>query len=232
MKAVKTLLAVVAFSAVASANTVTFVTTAGAQSQGLPISASATITTGANGLITVALSDLLANPTSVTQLVSDLFFTINVSSALSTTTTPTASLINIAANGTSSASGDAVASWGLSSSGFVIHLDSLVGGPSQTIIGPGPYTNANGSIAGNGPHNPFINGTANFSFNVTGVTAATTITAATFSFGTVSGENITGCIQGSTQCTSTNLPEPISSALVGTGLVSLFFLRRRASKKA
>jgi hypothetical protein len=30
--------------------------------------------------------------------------------------------------------------------------------------------------------------------------------------------------------TSSTTPEPISSALVGTGLISLFFLRRRATR--
>ena len=49
----------------------------------------------------------------------------------------------------------------------------------------------------------------------------------------------TGCAEGAA-CTGligvsgggTATPEPISSALVGTGLISLFFIRRRAGKKA
>jgi hypothetical protein len=83
------------------------------------------------------------------------------------------------------------------------------------------YSNANGSIAGNGPHNPFLNQTATFNIAVTGVTAATTVTSATFSFGTVAGVNVPG-----TPGTPA-VPEPISSALVGTGLIGLFFLRGR-----
>jgi len=47
-------------------------------------------------------------------------------------------------------------------------------------------------------------------------------------YNTVNGN--TGPI-GTTGSTPTT-PEPISSVLVGTGLISLFFLRRRASKKA
>jgi hypothetical protein len=183
----------------------------------------------------VTLTDTLANPTDAGQLLSDLFFNLSSAptTALNTTTTPTTSgnLINIAANGVATTSVDAIASWGLTSSGSTIHLNSLAGGPSQTLIGNagsgGVYTNANPSIAGNGPHNAFMTGTATFNFAVAGVTDATTISAPIFSFGTEAGDNVSGCIAGGPSCTSTVVPEPMTSGLIGIGLASIFFLRRR-----
>ena len=57
--------------------------------------------------------------------------------------------------------------------------------PAYLIIGPsgpgGVYTNANGSIAGNGPHNPFINGTATFSLMIVGLLATDSVTSPLFS---------------------------------------------------
>jgi len=232
---IRAVLSVLAFSLAASASTINFSTTAGAlNGNNEAVSASGTITTNANGTITVTLTDTLANPTDAGQLLSDLFFNISAAptTALNSTVTPTGgSLIDIAGNGTVTSSADAVASWGVSSSGTSIHLDSLVGGPSQTLIGAGGaggvYTNANGSIAGNGPHNAFMTGTASFTFAVAGVTDATTISLPVFSFGTASGDNVSGCIAGGPSCTSVVVPEPVTSGLVGVGLISLFFLRRR-----
>ena len=66
------------------------------------------------------------------------------------------------------------------------------GQPTDLIIGPpggATYSNANSSIAGNGPHNPFVNQTGTFVVTVAGVTAATNITSATFSFGTTQGDS-------------------------------------------
>jgi hypothetical protein len=56
--------------------------------------------------------------------------------------------------------------------------------PSEGILGPasldGKYDNANGSIAGNKPHNPFINQTG--TFILTGIPAGATVGNVIFSF--------------------------------------------------
>ena len=233
----RTVLTALTFSLVAGASTISFQTSGGAlSSTGQPVSASATVTTGAGGSVTVTLSDLLANPTDAGQLVSDFFFNLSTAptTSLSGTTTPTGSLIAIDGNGIATTSNVAIASWGLTSSGSTVHLDSLTGGPSQTIIGPGGpggvYTNANGSIAGNGPHNPFLSGSATFTFTVAGVTTNTTVSNPVFSFGTVAGDNVPGCVVGAASCNSSTVPEPVTSGLVGLGLISLFFVRRRATR--
>jgi hypothetical protein len=230
----RTILAVLTFSVVASASTATFATTTGAMAAGQPVSATVTIGTADGGIVTVTLTDNAAVTTDAGQLLSDLFFTLGTTpTSLGSSTIPTvAPLIDIAGNGTVTTDGSAIASWGLSNSGATIHLDSLTGGATQTIIGPGPYA-GNGSINGNPGHNPFINQTASFSFTVGGVDHTTTITAASFSFGTTAGLNVSGCIPGGPSCTSVTTPEPISSALVGSGLIGLFFLgRRRMTRKA
>ena len=112
-------------------------------------------------------------------------------------------------------------------------LDVLAGsghaGPAHLIIGPpgGPtYSNANGSIAGNKPHNPFLNESATFTITGTGITADTTITSATFSFGTTSGVDVDGVAT----------PEPSSFVyLCGFGVVVLvgrYRSRRRTAMAA
>ena len=140
--------------------------------------------------VNVTLIDLLANPDNIGQLLSDFAFTLSSTptTALHTTTTPTGSLIDIDTHGNVTTHYGSIASWGLTSSGPTIHLDSLAGADSQTIIGPagpgGKYTNADHSIAGSSSDNPFLKGTVTFNFNVWGVTSDTTVTGASFSFGT------------------------------------------------
>ena len=110
-----------------------------------------------------------------------------------------------------------------------VHVDDLGGlcTPECTIIGkPGPggvYTNANNSIAGNDPHNPFINQTAEFLLTVAGITASTVISGFTFSFGTASGVIGVGV--------PTAVPLPSAALLFGTALAGLGLLGRRRKKE-
>ena len=59
----------------AEAAIVSFMTPTGATTGGGPVSARADITTS-NGSVLITLTDLLANPTDVAQLISDFFFTV------------------------------------------------------------------------------------------------------------------------------------------------------------
>src|SRR5262245_52089199 len=220
-------------SGLAMANSATFVTPAGSMSGG-PVNAQADFTTGA-GIVTIDLTNLLsaAQVNDVAQNLSDLFFTLSGTFATGLVSdanrTYSGKLIDIAGGGavtTDGGNGNPASynRWFFSNTGSTFHLDDLGGGaPAQTIIGgttsTTTYPGANGSIAGNGPHNPFLQGTAHFVLTIPGVTAATNITAATFSFGTVPGVNIPGHA----------VPEPrlVSFLFIGCFFFSVAFHRQK-----
>jgi hypothetical protein len=66
--------------------------------------------------------------------------------------------------------------------------------------------------------NPSTIGPASFVLDFSGITAATTVTAATFSFGTGPDHFLPGT---STTPPPPSIPEPASLALLGTALVGL-----------
>jgi hypothetical protein len=214
--------------AVASqATTINFVTPTGSTTGGGPVNASATVTTGA-GVVTVVLSDFQANPTDIAQLISGFQFVLSSPAATTgTLATQGGALINIDGAGSVTSIAGSPTGWQLNNNvSGGLQLSALGGGqPANLIIGPpgagGVYTAANGSIAGNGPHNPFINGTGTFTLNVAGVTTATTVSSAFFSFGTTAGVNIPGVTP------TTPVPETGSITLLAFGLVSLGFVARR-----
>jgi hypothetical protein len=87
-------------------------------------------------------------------------------------------------------------------------MEALGGGqPSQLLLPSGTsFTNANSSITG-GQFNPFVVGPETFTLHLSGVTAATTISSATFSFGTGPEAFIPGV--------------PVPGPIVGAGLPGL-----------
>ena len=174
----------------------TFSTPSGSTAGGQPVDASATFTAGA-GTLDITIFNNQVNPTSVIQNVSDLFFSLSgVTSG--TLASSSGNEIFVAADGTTSAGGSGVSTgWVLSISGGVFHLDGLntaADVPAHTIIGApdgsGVYSNANNSITGNGPHNPFLESGATFTITDAGITADTSVSGVIFSFGTQSGTNI------------------------------------------
>jgi len=205
------------WASTASASAFTF-TVGGTDAAGDPISAQANIGS-ASGVVSFTLTNLLANPKDVGQLLSDFSFTVSgLTGGLSIIENQSGRERTVAGNGTFTNGLSVEPNWSLSVSAGTIKLDNLAAGaagPAHLLIGEpgagGIYSNANGSIAGNGPHNPFLAGTVLWFLSVPGVTTDSSITNVVFSFGTTPGDNHAGTL----------VPEPTSLLLVGSGLAAL-----------
>jgi hypothetical protein len=212
------------------AGSITYVTPAGSTTGGGPVNDEAVFTTTA-GSLSITLTNLQANPTDVAQLLSDLSFTLgggNLTGA--TLTSSSGQEVTVAKDGSFTLGSTVSTGWAFGTSAGTGTLDVLgtPTGPSHLIIGPpgaGGYTNANGSIAGNKPHNPFLNESATFTITGSGITDTTTITAVTFSFGTTAGITVDGIPLAA-------VPEPSSLALglAGIGVVACVRLYRSRRK--
>jgi hypothetical protein len=114
----------------------------------------------------------------------------------------------------------------------IYQVDVLCGGcagPSHTILGQPDgsnlYSNANSSIAGNGPHNPFIQDRITFTFTfASGVNSNTQLSAVNFQFGTTPDTFIPGT-SCTTNCGDIPLPEPAPLALLAIGMLALLGTR-------
>ncbi|HUS08190.1 MAG TPA: PEP-CTERM sorting domain-containing protein [Bryobacteraceae bacterium] len=220
------------FAFVASGATITYVTPTGSTLDGLPENVTATFTTGLNSL-TVTVENLQTNPTSVIQALSDLAFTFSTGQTAGSLTSSSTTYVDIATNGTYAISGSGTTGWALETNtngglrlcvlctGGLGPEHLLIGGPNS---GTNTYSNANGSIAGNGPHNPFDYRVATFTLAITGLTVNSTVNSATFSFGTTEGRNITG-VPGGGGGAGGEVPEPSTWVMLGSALAALAFKR-------
>jgi len=194
--------------------------------------ASATIETQTDQVI-VTLSDLWTNPADVVGNLSALSFTLDLAPSSGSLTSSSGIERSVNADGTYSDGSAVPTGWVFSLAGFTTTLNDLIGtghaGPAHTIIGApdanNVYSAANGSITGNGPHNPFLAGSATFIISELGVTANTVVTAATFQFGSANGENqVPGTPQGST-------PEPGTWVLLLGGCSLVLISRARMNRQ-
>ena len=207
----------------AEASTSTYVIAPGTTVGGQPVSATATFVTSAND-IQITLTNLQNNPTAVIQNLSDLFFTLDTGQNIGTLSSSSGLERTVNSNGTFTNGATVATGWQLetSGSGLRLHVLGTPIGPAHTLIGDsGPgnlYSNANNSIAGNGPHNPFLAGTLTFDLGVLGVTVASLVDSVSFSFGTTEGANVPGIPR---------VPEPATALLLGSGLVIVGALRWR-----
>jgi len=194
------------------------------------VNASVSFTTLANE-IQITLQNLQADPKSVGQNLSALIFTLDTGQHAGSILSSLGMERAVNGDGSFVDGSNVAAGWVLSAPGHSLQLDVLAGqghaGPAHTLIGPAnssshDYQNANASIAGNGPHNPFLAESVTFDLAVPGVTAASKVTTVRFQFGTTDGSNQIAMTQ------SSSVPEPGMPGVLVVGSV-MTLLRRRSA---
>jgi hypothetical protein len=207
---------------------------------------SATFTITGTDTFTVTLNNLLTDITAAGQLVTDLYFSLAGSVSM---VGSNGTFVTIATDGTPTTGTTGSTGWGFGSNNGVsgTYLLCVICGngvspdpgvpPSQGIIDvQSSYADANDSISKtSGPHNPFLESGATFSFT-TSATLDPNATTSPFgdvalSFGTTFGTEVTTGGGGGGPAGGPT-PEPVSMLLTGAGLVGLATLTRRRQKKA
>lgn len=231
---------IVLFAGLAQATTMTFSTTAGATLDGQPLNSSVTFETFDGGILQVTITNLIVNPKSVIQNISGLSWSLDEENALGASITSSSGMERtVAKNGTYSDGATVSTGWALdpldAMSLALRGLGAGTQGPKHTIIGlpngSNIYSNANGSIAGNKPHNAFLAGPVVFTLNLPGIDSDTRVKldSVVFSYGTAAGQNAGAICTFGCEPPTSQTPEPSSWAMMATGAAALAFRFRKRS---
>jgi hypothetical protein len=187
------------------------------------------------GQVTITLNNLLPGIQDVGQAISDFGFVLSNTTAAATLGTNTGVERTVNGDKTFTDGSSVTTGWALTSgvnfatfntlysttsgtagTGYYLNVLGTAIAPEHLIISPADadndYDNANGSIAGNDPHNPFLVGPVSFTLSIPGVTSQTTASFVLFSYGT--------------EPAPPGVPIPPSALLLGSGLLGLLGLRR------
>jgi len=186
------------------------------------LSATAVFTPGA-GTLQITLTNTLGAGVirSAGQALSDISFTLSNAAGTLGTTSASGQLGNVNGSGLVTYTSGSPTRWldggHLTVSGSTITLEAIGGGQPTQMIAPsiangGTYGNVNNGFRN---FSPYVIGPATFTLALSGVTAATTITGATFSFGTGPDTFVTG------PPVTVPAPEPATTILVLTGVVPM-----------
>lgn len=215
----------------------------GLNGSGQTVNATASFDIGASSM-TVTLTNNMVNQNDVSQNISGLYFSLSGISSISLANQSYDTKVDVNGSGGYTLTGGSFdPGWGYSTSPTGVNAlgSGALYTPSLTILGaPDPgtdtYSNANGSIAANGPHNPFIFETANFTFDFTTIAGKNLdLSNVQLNFGTASDLITATCT--SETCGGSppqgppprDLPEPTTLALFGIGLIGVGFMRRRVA---
>ena len=119
--------------------------------------------------------------------------------------------------------------WTLSGTGSYT-LEVGGGEPHDLVIGPadsaGKYSSADGSLAGNGPHNPFLASGAMFTLNDTG-SSITDLTGLSGNVTVLYGTGPSSYALSPSQFTTMSVPVPGTLPMFVGGMLGLIALRKR-----
>jgi len=240
---------------VTSVEALTITTTAsGTNTSGDSVSGSVRFITSLNK-IDVFLTNLTANPDNIAQVLTNLEFHLSTGQTTASVANTFAQLRTVNSDGTFTAGSKITSSdWTIGATSYTYENATVSGmkltalgppnGAEQGIIGPPDgsmeYSDANSSVAGSPPHNPFLwnltsdssgatyptgvlfpNGAVHFVLTVAGVTSASSVDHIVFSWGSTEGNFL-------------EVPLPASMLILASGL-GVIFVRsrlRRTSRSA